>query len=114
MAFGGWSRWTCLGSYPTWSAGSVTPALLIPKVLDVTTYYARIFHNNDKSDPLLRETGQHILHLPQRHIQHHHQREAQGEEDGAHVGMLALAHFGDQLLHHHIQHGAGSKGQHKG
>ena len=39
----------------------MTPALLIPKVLDVTTYYARIFHNNDKSDPLLREVDKHIF-----------------------------------------------------
>ena len=52
--------------------------------------------------------------LTQCHIQHHHQGEADSEENRTDVGMFALGHFRDQLLHDHIQHSTGGEGQQVG
>ena len=49
--------------------------------------------------------------LSQRHIQRHHDAEAHGKENRADVGVLSLRHFGNQLLHHHIEHGARREAQ---
>ena len=49
--------------------------------------------------------------LSQRHIQDHHQGKAHGKGNGAKVGVLTLAHLRDQLLHHHVQHGACGKAE---
>ncbi len=47
--------------------------------------------------------------LSKRHIQRHHHAETDSEENGSEVGVLSLRHFGDQLLHHNIEHGTGCK-----
>ena len=49
--------------------------------------------------------------LSQCHVQHHHNAEANGKEKGADIGVTALGHFRNQLLHHHIQHRPGGKAQ---
>ena len=61
--------------------------------------------------PLFLEKSGSNMNLSQRHIQHHHQRKAQCEAENTNVGMLAFAHFGNQLFHHHLPHGTGGKGQ---
>ena len=47
--------------------------------------------------------------LSQRHIQRHHHAETDSKENCSEVGVLSLGHFGDQLLHHNIEHGTGCK-----
>ena len=49
--------------------------------------------------------------LSQRHIQRHHDAKAHGKENRADVGVLSLRHLRDQLLHHHIEHGARREAQ---
>lgn len=51
------------------------------------------------------------LGLSQRHVQRHHDAEAHSEGKRAKVGMLALGHFRNQLLHYHIKHCACGKAQ---
>ena len=46
-----------------------------------------------------------------RHIQCHHQAEADGEENDADIGMFPGRHFRNQFLHDHVQHGPGCEGQ---
>ena len=45
------------------------------------------------------------------HIERHHHAEARGKKDCADVGVSAVRHFGDKLLHHHIEHGAGGEAE---
>lgn len=49
--------------------------------------------------------------LTQGHIQHHHNKEARHNAQRAHIGVLAQMGLRDELLHHHIHHGAGGKCQ---
>lgn len=44
-----------------------------------------------------------------RYVQYHHHRKTCGKKDRSYIGMLPLAHFRDQLFHHHVKHGAGRK-----
>ena len=49
--------------------------------------------------------------LPQHHIHHHHQYEAQSETDGGEVSVGAFGGFGDELFDHHVHHGTGGESQ---
>ena len=60
---------------------------------------------------LVQNAGTDENQLAQRHIQRHHQAEADGEQQHAHVGVLSGRHVGDQLLDDHIEHGARGKAQ---
>ena len=48
------------------------------------------------------------------HVENHHQHEANGKTNRAEVRMLALAGFGNEFLHHNIEHSACGKSQHVG
>ena len=52
-----------------------------------------------------------MLHLSQRDIQKHHQRKTKRGANGADVSVRILLRFGNQFLHHNVNHGSGSKGQ---
>ena len=45
----------------------------------------------------------------ERDIQDHHQAEADGEEDGRPVGVLALGHAGDEVFDDDVDHGTGGE-----
>ena len=47
--------------------------------------------------------------LSHHHVKYHHQDEADGETDGAKIGVLALAGFRDELFYHDVEHGARCK-----
>jgi len=49
--------------------------------------------------------------LSQRHIQHHHHAEAYRKEHRSKIRVPPLRHFRNQLLNHHIEHGARCKAQ---
>ena len=49
--------------------------------------------------------------LSQRHIQHHHYAEAYRKEHRSKIRVPPLRHFRNQLLYHHIEHGARCKAQ---
>ena len=51
------------------------------------------------------------LFSAQSHIQNHHEGKAQGHADGGDIGVLSLVGLGNQLFHHHIDHGACCKGK---
>lgn len=40
------------------------------------------------------------------YVEGHHEYEAEGESDGAHVGVAAFLGLGDEFLHHNVDHGA--------
>ena len=44
---------------------------------------------------------------PQRAVQRHHHREAQGEGQRAQAGAGGVPGLGDELRHHHVDHGPG-------
>ena len=58
--------------------------------------------------------GKQPVSLPQGHIQQHHHKKARHDADRACMGMFPQLSLGDQLLHHHVDHGTGGKGQHPG
>lgn len=45
----------------------------------------------------------------ERDVQDHHEAEADGEEDGRPVGVLALGHAGDEVFDDDVDHGAGGE-----
>ena len=49
--------------------------------------------------------------LSHHHIEYHHQDKADGETDGAEIGVFALAGFWNEFLDDDIEHGACGKGQ---
>ena len=54
--------------------------------------------------------------LPEGHIQNHHDQEAGHNAEGASMGFVIVAEIGlwNELLHHYIEHGSGSKGEQPG
>ena len=44
--------------------------------------------------------------LPQPYVQSHHQSKADGEEEGAQVGVTTLRHFRDEFFHDDVEHGS--------
>ena len=52
-----------------------------------------------------------LTSLSQRHIQRHHDAEADGKEHRSKIRVPPLRHFRDQLLYHHIEHGARREAQ---
>lgn len=55
-----------------------------------------------------------FLLLPQGHVQDHHEAEADREQHGGPVGVLALSHAGNEVFDDHVDHGAGGEAQHEG
>ena len=52
--------------------------------------------------------------LSHHHVKYHHQDEADGETDGAEIGVLSLAGFRNQFFDNDVEHGSCCKGQHVG
>lgn len=50
--------------------------------------------------------------LPQNHVEYHHEDKADGEADGAEVGVLTTGGFGNELLDNYVEHGSCGEGEH--
>ena len=52
--------------------------------------------------------------LSKGHVQDHHDQEAGHDAEGAPMGLMVVAKVGlwNELLHHHIEHSSGGKGDH--
>ncbi len=70
-----------------------------------------LIHGNFVIEKIINPDGQ---KSPQCHVQHHHHAESQRKADSADVGVLALGHFGNQLLDHDVDHGPGGKAEQVG